>query len=108
MPGPLDILALSRSVRAGIRPIHGVRLEPGPGTTGWFFWAGERSPRHQEFDPTCVAHACAVAPEIADFLELAPGYRVRIGPDGYAWRDARLTEARIDPCAKFPASSRAP
>jgi hypothetical protein len=89
--GPLDVLGMSREVRAGMRPLYGVRLAPENGTSGWFFWAGEKSPRGQRFEPTCVAHACVIAPEIERFLNLPPGHRVRIGlADEGAWRDDRL------------------
>jgi hypothetical protein len=94
--GPLDIVGMSREVRAGIRPIHGARLPPDGGASGWYFWAGPRAPRGQRFEPMSAAHACAVVPELEGYLNLPPGTRLHIqsARDARAWVDPRLERAR--------------
>ena len=71
---PGDRLGLSRSARTD-RPVHGRRVAPGPGASGWFVWAGDWSDADDFFEPTHAAHIPQVCPLASLFLSLPPGWR---------------------------------
>ncbi|QOV92480.1 immunity protein Imm33 domain-containing protein [Humisphaera borealis] len=93
MAAPLDLkVGISRSVRDGVLPIHGLRIRPAHGTTGWFVWAGgEMLQAPDFFVPLHVEHLQEWCPIIIPFLGLAPGWRFLIA-DGHedVWFDGEL------------------
>jgi len=73
-PGSGDRIGLSRSARTD-RPVHGLRIAPTPGVSGWYVWSGDFSESDDFFEATHIDHipeACALA---APFLSLPPGWR---------------------------------
>lgn len=71
---PTDKLGLSRSARTEA-PIHGLRVRPTPGTSGWYVWAGEMSEDESFFEPSHICHVPSVCPLALPFLSLPPGWR---------------------------------
>jgi hypothetical protein len=60
----------------GRRPLNGLRLPAGPGTCGWFIYAGEEVSDHPDFySPLCVEHLAECCPPALPFLALPPGWR---------------------------------
>ncbi len=104
------LLGVSRSVREGSRPLHGLRHQPEDGTTGWYIWAGEVAPHvatHEAparergewsdaddfFQPVHVAHIEDWAPRLERYLGLGPGWRFLLVPEeGYedVWYDENI------------------
>lgn len=76
-PSPPDRgekLGLSRTARSEV-PVHGLRIAPSKGVSGWYIWAGEMSETEDFFEPSHVAHIPDVCPLAAPFLNLPPGWR---------------------------------
>lgn len=74
-PGNLK-LGISRSVKNGMRPINGLRVNPVGDTCGWYIWAGEEwSDAPDFFVPLHVEHLKQWAPSVIAFLGLPPGWR---------------------------------
>lgn len=57
------------------RPVHGLRVPPTPGMSGWYVWAGEMRGDDDFFEPTHVGHIAVVCPLAGPFLRLPPGWR---------------------------------
>ena len=58
-PNPVQAdqrLGIARTVREGIVPVHGMRMRPGRGTTGWYIWAGDCSDDPDFFVAIHVRH----------------------------------------------------
>ena len=68
-------VGIARNVKDGVMPIHGVRLLPDRGTTGWYIWAGEYSDDPDFFVPLHVAHLAEWCPLALQYLALPPGWR---------------------------------
>jgi hypothetical protein len=85
-------VGIARNVRDGLLPIHGLRVRPEPGTTGWFIWAGgEMSPDADFFVPLHVGHLDAWCPSVIKFLGLPPGWRFLVAGDYEdVWADPGL------------------
>jgi hypothetical protein len=71
---PHDKVGLSRSARSG-RPIHGLRVHPTPGVSGWYIWGGEWSDAAEFFEPSHAFHLAELCPLAVSFLSLPPGWR---------------------------------
>ncbi|AIZ65436.1 hypothetical protein PK28_17380 (plasmid) [Hymenobacter sp. DG25B] len=86
-------LGVSRGVRHGVRPLHGVRYRPEADTSGWYIWAGGYSEAEDFFQPVHVAHIAEWAPELLPYLGLGPGWCFLLIPEeGFAdvWFDDQL------------------
>ncbi|WP_224012648.1 immunity protein Imm33 domain-containing protein [Paraburkholderia tropica] len=71
-------VGISRNVGEGVRPIHGIRLEPEGDTCGWYIWAGEFRDDLDFFVPLHAAHLHQWAPLVVPYLGLARGWRFLI------------------------------
>lgn len=92
-PSELKV-GISPAVRAGVRPIHGLRVAPVGDTSGWYIWAGgEMSQDPDFFQPLCVEHLDDWCPGLKPYLGLPPGWRFVIDLKGYedVWHDPELT-----------------
>ena len=57
-------------------PLHGLRVEPVGGTSGWYLWAGGEPTTADDFyQPVCVEHVVDCCPLAVPFLALPPGWR---------------------------------
>ena len=77
----------------GEQPIHGLRLNPENGTSGWYIWCGGEMSRAEDFfSPLHVEHIEEYLPEVKEFLDLPPGYRFLIDSNNYedVWFDPEL------------------
>jgi hypothetical protein len=86
-------IGLASGVKAGLRPIHGLRHQPEGDTTGWYIWAGEASDAEEFFQPFHAVHLLNWEPDLYRFLGLAPGWRFLLVPEeGYedVWFDETL------------------
>lgn len=91
-PAPGTKLGISLSVRDGILPIHGLRLQPEGGTCGWYIWAGEFSEAEDFFKPLHVTHLRDWCPAVLPFLALPPGWRFLTDAD---YEDVWFDQANI-------------
>ena len=91
MPPALeDKLGLSQSARSE-RPVHGLRVNPTSGVSGWYIWAGEMSDAEDFFEPSHVSHLPATCPLAVPFLSLPPGWRfLTDGDEVDVWFDPDL------------------
>jgi hypothetical protein len=101
VPVPCSGLAkvgLSRDARHQT-PLHGMRVRPGLGVTGWFIWAGEYRDDADFFEPVHALHLSDVCPLVVPFLALPPGWRFLVDASGYSdvWYDEALLESDWSP-----------
>lgn len=71
-------LGVSLSLKEGVRPIHGMRVNPTQGTSGWYVWAGEYSESADFFKPLHAGHIADWEPLVRPYLGLPPGWRFLI------------------------------
>ena len=93
VPAPASLkVGIAPNVKEGTLPIHGLRVQPDPGTTGWFIWAGgEMSQAEDFFVPLHVEHLSEWCPAALKFLGLPPGWRFLLaGGHEDVWYDAKL------------------
>lgn len=84
-------VGISRNVKEGIRPIHGLRIKPENGTSGWYIWGGDWSDAEDFFVPLHGVHLKEWAPLVLPYLGLEPGWRFLITEDYEdVWKDADL------------------
>jgi hypothetical protein len=74
-------VGISESVRKGVRPIHGLRLEPAENTTGWYIWSGDYLEESDFFVSLHVAHLPDWQSQLSQYLGLSPGWRFLINPE---------------------------
>jgi hypothetical protein len=76
-------------------PLNGLRIHGGPGTCGWFLWAGDEGSDDPDFySPLCVEHLAERCPLVVPFLALPPGWRFLTDGDHVdAWFDPDLLGA---------------
>src|SRR5262245_54783911 len=88
-PGSKVGLALSSLGRS---PINALRHRPQGSTNGWYVWCGAWSDDPDFFTPLHVEHLAQYLPEVIEYLDLPPGYRILIDGQQYedAWFDATL------------------
>lgn len=80
----------------GKMPINGLRHKEDNGTNGWYIWCGEEMSENDDFFlPLHVEHILEYLPEVAEYLNLPPGYRFLIDGKGYedVWFDEQLLQA---------------
>jgi hypothetical protein len=88
-------VGISRNVKEGVMPIHGVRTLPERGTTGWYIWAGDYSDDPDFFVPLHVEHLEEWCPLVLQFLALPPGWRfLTDGSYEDVWQDEDVS---LDP-----------
>lgn len=89
-------VGISRNIKNGIWPIHGLRHPIINDTTGWYIWAGEFSEDADFFVPVHVQHLHEICPDIVKYLGLAPGWRFLIA-DNYedVWEDLGLLDITL-------------
>src|SRR5262245_31996679 len=61
-------VGISRNVKDGARPIHGLRHPPEGDTTGWYIWGDEFSEDPDFFVPLHVEHLQEWCPMILKYL----------------------------------------
>lgn len=88
----LDLkVGISRNVKDGGWPIHGLRGKPEHGTSGWYIWAGEYSDAPDFFVPLHGSHLEQWAPIVMPYLALSPGWRFLLAPNHEdVWEDLEL------------------
>lgn len=93
-PTPSSKIGLAMST-LGQRPVHALRHPPQGSTNGWYIWCGEGFSEDPDFfAPLHVEHLAQYLPEIMEYLELPPGYRVLVDGANYedVWFDAALLD----------------
>lgn len=86
-----DKLGLAIQTCDASGPWHGLRHSPEEGTSGWFIWKGEYKTDDDFFVPLHAKHLDEYAPEILEYLGLAPGWRFLIdGNYSDVWFDKSL------------------
>ena len=85
-------LGVSRNVRTGAMPVHGLRHPPEQGTSGWFIWADEElSDAPDFFEPLHISHIAEYCPQVLVYLGLGPGWRFLLADDYEdVWEDTSL------------------
>lgn len=85
-------VGISRNVKEGVLPVHGLRLSLEGDTTGWYIWAGgEMLSDPDFFVPLHAKHLGFWAPAVLPYLGLAPGWRFLLMPQYEdVWEDCEL------------------
>lgn len=84
-------IGISKNVKDGARPIHGLRTNLTKSTSGWYIWAGEWSDDKDFFVPLHGGHLDEWLPQIKMYLALPPGWRILLDDDYEdVWRDPDL------------------
>lgn len=92
-PAPGDQkVGIAPACKTALRPLHGLRIAPTAGTTGWYLWVGGDMPREDDaFVPLHVAHLATWCPDALPYLELPPGWRFLVSPGHEdVWFDPQL------------------
>jgi hypothetical protein len=79
-------------------PINGMRIQPGEGVNGWFFWCGNTCSDAPDFFASLhVEHLPSYLPEVIGHLDLPPGSRIQLDRSGYedVWFEQGLAEQRF-------------
>jgi hypothetical protein len=87
-------VGIAKNVRDGLRPLNGLRLQPGNGVCGWYIWAGKEFSHAEDFFvPLHGSHLSEWAPLVIPYLGLPPGWRFLI-TEQYedVWKDNQLLE----------------
>ncbi|WP_345817714.1 hypothetical protein AAGS40_30425 (plasmid) [Paraburkholderia sp. PREW-6R] len=88
-------VGVARNVQDGLRPLNGLRLQPGNDVCGWYLWAGDEFSHAEDFFvPLHGIHLKEWAPLVIPYLGLPPGWRFLI-TEQYedAWEDPQLLES---------------
>jgi hypothetical protein len=84
-------VGVSRNLREGVKPIHGLRHPPIGDTSGWYLWAGEYSEDPDFFISLHVGHLVDWRPEVIKYLGLPAGWRFLIADNHVdVWEDEKL------------------
>lgn len=85
-------VGISKSVKEGLRPLNGLRVQPQAGTCGWYIWAGEEFSGDPDFFvPLHVSHLSEWAPLVIPYLGLPPGWRFLVTEEYEdVWEDPEL------------------
>ena len=91
-PCNLDLkVGVSKSLKNGVRPIHGLRVEEENGTSGWYIWVGEWSNDPEFFVPLHGHHLEDWADIVLPYLGLPEGWRFLISEDYEdVWEDPEI------------------
>lgn len=89
-------VGISLNVKAGARPINGLRVTPDGGTCGWYIWGGEEwSDDPDFFVPLHLEHLPDWAPLALPYLGLPPGWRFLVTEEYEdVWEDPELLEGQ--------------
>ncbi|WP_420824788.1 immunity protein Imm33 domain-containing protein [Streptomyces coryli] len=94
--GGSDLLGASSGVSEGRQwPLHGLRLMPEGGTSGWYLWTGDHDPNDPDFfAPIHAKHIFEARLVVVPYLGLPPGWRFLIAP-GYEdiWFDREALDS---------------
>ena len=93
-PAPGSKVGLAIST-LGQNPVHALRHPPSDSTNGWYIWCGAGASVELDFfAPLHVEHLSQYVPELVEYLDLPPGYRVLVDGANYedAWFDASLLD----------------
>ncbi|MEJ0001951.1 MAG: hypothetical protein WDN09_02105 [bacterium] len=95
---PQSMIGISKEIKEGIFPIHGLRHTPEGVGTGWFIWAGDGEIPQDNgtfFSPIHAEHIFQENPLFAKYLGLPPGWRFLIDDKGYedVWFDEKLLKS---------------
>ncbi|WP_245986811.1 immunity protein Imm33 domain-containing protein [Vibrio pectenicida] len=84
-------VGISKNIKDGVRPLHGLRVKEENGTSGWYIWAGEWSDEPDFFVPLHGLHLVDWADIVMPYLGLPEGWRFLID-EGYedVWQDPEL------------------
>lgn len=84
-------VGISKSVKSGAQPIHGLRVKEENGTSGWYIWTGDWSDESDFFVPLHGEHLIDWAEIILPYLGLSEGWRFII-TNTYedVWEDPKL------------------
>jgi hypothetical protein len=86
-------VGISKSVKDGIMPVHGLRHPKEGDTSGWYIWVGEYSEDSDFFMPLHIEHLEQWCPLILKYLGLPPGSRFLVTNDYEdVWEDKSLLE----------------
>ncbi|HZW89041.1 MAG TPA: hypothetical protein VFF12_08185 [Myxococcaceae bacterium] len=79
-------------MRTGELPLHGLRIAPHDGTSGWFIWSGGAMSNDPEFFlPLHMKHVHRWSTRVLPYLALPPGSRFLIADDHEdVWFDQEL------------------
>lgn len=84
-------IGISRNVKDGVRPIHGLRVKEEGGASGWYIWSGDRSDDPDFFLPLHGEHLNEWEKIILPYLGLPEGWRFLITEDYEdVWEDSEL------------------
>jgi hypothetical protein len=75
------------------RPVHARQHLPQGSTNGWYIWCSEDlSDDADFFSPLHIEHLAQYVPDLIEYPDLPPGYRLLIDGAGYedVWFDAKL------------------
>lgn len=87
-------VGISRRVKEGRWPVHGMRIQPDHNANGWYIWEGEWSDDAEFFAPLHVYHLRNWCPQLIPYLRLPVGWRFLIAPEYEdVWFDAALVRA---------------
>ncbi|MDT4329175.1 hypothetical protein RPD76_04605 [Methylomonas sp. MV1] len=88
-------VGISRNIKEGVKPIHGLRIIPEGDTNGWYIWAGDWSDADDFFVPLHAIHLSEWVPQVLPYLGLSPGWRFLIA-ENYedVWKDNELLDDR--------------
>ena|ERR1035441_3420738 len=87
-------VGIAQNVKAGLKPLNGLRHPPEGDTSGWYIWAGETlSTDPAFFVPVHIEHLAEWCPEALKYLGLPPGWRfLTAGDYEDVWEDKSLLD----------------
>jgi hypothetical protein len=80
-----------------------MRVAPTGDGCGWYIWCGRECSEDPDFfSPLCVEHLGRHLPEVVEYLDLPPGYRLLIDGNDFedVWFDYALLSPATHPFAK--------
>jgi hypothetical protein len=86
-------VGISKNIQSGVKPINGLRHSIEGDTSGWYIWAGDEIPKHDDnfFVPLHISHLEEKCPLAIKFLGLPPGWRfLTDGKHEDVWEDESL------------------
>jgi hypothetical protein len=88
-------VGVSKRLRQGHQPIHGLRHPVTETSAGWYLWADEElSPDPDFFAPLHAEHLATICPQVLPYLALPAGWRFFLATGATdVWYDATLRDA---------------
>jgi len=89
---PATDAILGVALPLAFEPLNALRHNEEGGASGWYVWSGDLSRDPDFFQPLHVNHIVDIAPRLAPYLGLPPGWRVQLGRNGHedVWFDPTL------------------